>query len=63
MANVKFYKVVTLPQTLEANSFYYVENGEYAESYLTDDSGVAKKMGNTQMIESLTQNINAGFFT
>lgn len=63
MANVKFYKVVTLPVVTEANSFYFVENGDYSESYLTDDSGVPKKIGNTQMIEALTQNINAGFFT
>lgn len=63
MAVVKFYKVTSLPATLTPNSFYYVENGEYAEAYLTDDSGVAKKMGNTQMIQALTQNINAGFFS
>lgn len=60
---IKFYKVTALPQTLTPNSFYYVENGEYAESYLTDDAGVAKKLGNTQMIQALTQNINAGFFS
>lgn len=60
---VKFFKVTTLPGTLLANAFYYVENGNYAEAYLTDDSGAAKKIGNTQMIQELTQNINAGFFT
>lgn len=59
---VSFYKVLALPATLQPNSFYYVENGEYAESYLTDNSGVAKKMGNSQMIEDLTSTINAGFF-
>lgn len=63
MANVRFYKVSVLPVELDSNSFYYVENGEYAESYLTDSSGVAKKIGNSQMIEALTQDINAGFFT
>jgi hypothetical protein len=63
MADVKFYKVTVLPNTLVPNSFYYVENGNYAEAYLTDDSGVAKKIGNTQMIEELTLDINAGFFT
>lgn len=60
---VNFYKVTQLPTQLSPNSFYYVENGEYAESYLTDDTGVAKKLGNTAMIEALTKNINAGFFT
>lgn len=63
-ASVKFYKVVTLPPTLEPHAFYYVNTGgNYAEVYLTDNAGVAKKVGNTQMIEELTQNINAGFFT
>lgn len=60
---VNFYKVTQLPTQLSPSSFYYVENGEYAESYLTDDTGVAKKLGNTAMIEALTKNINAGFFT
>lgn len=61
---VKFYKVVTLPNVLEPDSFYYVNSGgPYAEGYLTDSAGVAKKIGNTEMIEALTQNINAGFFT
>lgn len=60
---VKVFKVLVLPTTLEPNAFYYVENGTYAESYLTDDTGIAKKLGNTQMIQALTQNINAGFFS
>ena len=60
---VSFYKVDALPATLVANAFYYVENGSYAEAYLTDINGVPKKIGNTQMIEELTKNINAGFFT
>lgn len=59
---VKFFKVAVLPTTLVANSFYYVENNNYAEAYLTDDSGAAKKIGNTEMIQQLTQNVNAGFF-
>lgn len=63
MAAVRFFKVTSLPSTLVANAFYYVQNGNYAEQYVTDSLGVAKKVGNTQMIEELTQNINAGFFT
>lgn len=63
MALVRFYKVTELPGTLVANAFYYVENGNFSEAYLTDDSGVAKKIGNTEMIESVTQHINAGFFS
>lgn len=60
---VKFYKVSTLPTTTEANAFYYIENGEYAEAYLTDNIGVAKKIGNSEMIEALTLDVNAGFFS
>lgn len=60
---VKFFKVLTLPATLLPNAFYYVENGPYAEAYLTDDTGVAKKLGNSEMIEALTLDINAGFFS
>lgn len=59
---VRFYKVTSLPSTLVPDSFYYVENGSYAESYLTDDTGVAKKIGNSEMIEAITKDINAGFF-
>lgn len=60
---VKFFKVLTLPGTLLPNSFYYIENGQYAEAYLTDSNGVAKKVGNSQMIEALTLDVNAGFFS
>lgn len=55
MALIRFHKVTTLPGTLEANSFYYVENGSFAESYLTNNAGVAKALGNTAMINSLIQ--------
>lgn len=63
MSSLRFFKVTTLPNTLVANAFYYVQNGNYAEQYLTDLNGTPKKVGNTQMIQELTQNINAGFFT
>lgn len=63
MAGVRFYKVSTLPTTLVPDAFYYVQNGNYVEAYLTNSVGVAKKIGNTAMIQELTQTINAGFFT
>lgn len=63
MATVQFFKVTSLPVSPVPNAFYYVENGSYAEGYLTDDTGVPKKIGNSSMIQELTQNINAGFFT
>lgn len=63
MAYVNYFKVTSLPPTLQSNSFYYVENGDYAEAYITDDSGVPKKIGNSAMIQALTKDINAGFFS
>ncbi len=53
MALTAFYKVTTLPATLAANAFYYVLNGNYAESYVTDNAGVAKALGNSSMINAL----------
>jgi hypothetical protein len=53
MAQVKFYKVTALPGTLEANAFYFVSNGNHTESYLTDNAGVARGIGNTAMINAL----------
>lgn len=53
MALVKFYKVAVLPGELQPDSFYYVENGGYAESYLTDSAGTAKAVGNSAMINAL----------
>lgn len=62
MALVKFYKVASLPGTLEANAFYFVENNTYAEAYVTNASGVAKKIGNSDMINEITELIDAGLF-
>jgi len=61
MAAVKFYKVATLPGTLEPDAFYYVENGTFAESYLTNSAGVARSVGNSAMINSLINDALAGW--
>lgn len=53
MAQVKFYKVTALPGTLEANAFYFVANGNHTESYLTDNAGLARGIGNSAMINAL----------
>ncbi|WP_425327685.1 hypothetical protein [Pseudomonas nitroreducens] len=53
MSQVQFFKVTTLPGTLQPDSFYYVSNGSYAESYITDQAGVAKALGNSAMINAL----------
>lgn len=53
MAALNFYKVTSLPGTLVANSVYFVENGTYAETYVTDTAGVAKGVGNSTMITAV----------
>lgn len=50
---LKFHKVTVLPGTLEADSFYYVVNGAYAESYITASDGTAKSIGNSAMITAI----------
>lgn len=55
MAQVKFFKVTSLPGTLQPDSFYFVENGSYTESYLTNSSGVARAIGNSAMINALIE--------
>ncbi|WP_161882174.1 hypothetical protein [Deinococcus alpinitundrae] len=53
MSALQFFQVISLPGTLQANSFYFVLNGSYSESYLTNASGVAKAIGNSAMINAL----------
>ena len=60
---LNFHQVSTLPGTPQADSFYYVLNGNYAESYLTDDSGTAKMIGNSVMINALVDAKLATFET
>lgn len=50
---MKFFKVTTLPGSLESDAFYFVDNGAYAESYLTSSDGTAHAIGNTPMIQAL----------
>lgn len=50
---VKFFKVNVLPGTLESNAWYLVVNGTYAETYVTDNTGTAKMVGNSTMINNL----------
>lgn len=53
MAVLNFYKVTSLPSTLVADSLYFVESGGYAESYLTNNAGLPRSIGNTEMINAL----------
>lgn len=53
MVALRFHKVASLPATLEADAFYFVDNGNFAESYLTDSAGSAHNLGNSAMIEAV----------
>ncbi len=53
MAAVAFYKVASLPGTLASNAMYFVENGTYSETYVTNTAGVARMVGNSSMINAL----------
>lgn len=53
MAVLNFYKVTTLPTTLVPDSLYFVESGTYSETYVTNNAGVARSVGNSDMINAL----------
>jgi hypothetical protein len=53
MTAVNFFKVATLPGSLQADAFYFVSNGSYAEGYVTNSAGVARSIGNSSMINAL----------
>jgi hypothetical protein len=53
MSLIQFHKVTSLPGTLQANALYFVANGTIAETYITDNAGVAKSVGNSAMINAL----------
>lgn len=61
MARVNFNKVTSLPGTLDPNTFYFVENGTFAESYITDNEGNARAVGNSAMINALINDALAGW--
>ena len=46
-------KTTTLPAILEPDQIYHVLNGDYADTYITDNGGVAKFVGNTTMITEI----------
>ncbi len=53
MTAINFHKVTVLPGALVADSLYFVQNGNYAETYLTNAAGVAKSIGNSAMIAAI----------
>ncbi len=55
--NVKFFKVAERPtEPAEPNAHYYVQNGDYADQYLTDANGMISKvrLGTQEYMHSQT---------
>jgi hypothetical protein len=53
MAQLKFFKVTSLPSTLEADSIYFVQNATFCESYVTTGAAEPRSLGNSAMINAL----------
>ena len=61
---VKFYKVSTLPVTPVADAVYFVWDGvsDYADTWVTDNSGNLRQVGNVAMIDDRVSTIDGGTF-
>lgn len=60
MDQLRFFKVGALPTagTAEPNAFYLIpnaSNANYADTYVTDNQGNLKQIGNTSMISEISQ--------
>jgi len=55
MIGLNKHKVLVLPNTLEPNSLYLVEDGDYINLYIVNKSGSLKKLGNKEMITDLIE--------
>lgn len=53
MECVKFFKVNELPSVLKPDAFYYVEDGDKAQAYITDNYAQVKQVGNSEFINAI----------
>jgi hypothetical protein len=58
LIKVKFYKVLGLPSECEPNAVYFIENGNFIESYVTDIDGNPSPSSSSAMINSLIEAAN-----
>ncbi len=56
---MRIHQVTTLPATLEADALYLVLNGTFCETFVTDNSGVGRLVGNSTMINQLITDATA----
>ena len=50
---INFFKEASLPASPVADSLYFIDNGNYAEAYITSSTGVPKCIGCTPMIQNI----------
>lgn len=48
---LQFFKLTSLPPTLEPDAWYVIKNGTYVEVYVTDENGVAVASTNIGIIQ------------
>lgn len=60
MSNIQFLKVLSLPATLQPDSFYFVANGGFAEAYITDSTGTAKSVINSSAVTAIVNGMGLG---
>ncbi len=53
MPSITFHKVAALPTTLEPGALYFVQNGAFAEAYLSTLTGEPRAIGNSAMVNAL----------
>ena len=61
MSKLSFRAVTYLPADLEPDTFYFVQNGEYAESFLTSAAGEKRYVGNGEMIREIAATMTGTF--
>jgi hypothetical protein len=54
---LKFIKATVTPTLWETDAVYFILNNGFAESYVTTSAGVPEKIGNTEMIEDVVENM------
>ena len=61
MSKLSFRAVTYLPTDLEPDTFYFVQNDEYAETFLTTATGEKRYVGNGEMIREVASSLTGPF--
>lgn len=52
---IHFMKVLELPEEWQPNTLYFIQNSDTAETYVTSNSGIPVRVGNSSMINDLIE--------